>query len=159
MAKIKRSQIQSFLDVNPSGAASLKLLGSGVVSGKITYNPKTSEETYVHQDTASIAVESYAPTLAVEMTAQDDDDVFGFLDTLRRNRSTLSDAETDLVNVWMYEAGGPTAYPAERQPVSIQIDDFGGDGGTAAKINFTINFVGPATAGTFNANTNTFTAS
>lgn len=157
--KVKRSQVQTFLNTTPAASATYKLLGDGVVSGKINYNPKTSEETYVHEDTATIAVESYAPTLPVEMTAMNGDDVFEFIDNLRKTRAVLGDAETDIVNVWMYETGGPTAYPAEKQDVSIQIDDFGGDGGQAAKINFTINFVGTPVAGTFNASTSAFTPS
>jgi hypothetical protein len=76
---------------------------------------------------------------------------------LRQTRAVLTDAETDIVNVWMYEAGGPTAYPAERQPCSSSVEDFGGDGGTAVKINYTINYLGAATAGTFNATTSAFT--
>ena len=73
--------------------------------------------------------------------------------------AVLDDAETDIVNVWAYEAGGPTAYPAEKQNVSIQIDEFGGDGGSSVKINYTINFIGDPVPGTFNANTSAFTPS
>jgi hypothetical protein len=157
--KIKRSQVQSFLNTTPSTTATYKLIGDGVITGKINYNPKTNEETYIHQDTASISVESYAPTMPIEATAKNGDDVFEFIDALRKARAVLDDAETDIVNVWMYETGGPTAYPAEKQTVSIQIDDFGGDGGQAVKINYTINFVGTPVVGTFNATTSAFTAS
>lgn len=157
--KIKRSQIMTFLDVNPSGAASYKLLGDGVVAGKINMNPKTTEETYIHQDTASISVDSYAPVIPVQMTAKAGDDVFDFIDNLRVTRAVLSAAETYIVNVWAYEAGGPAAYPAERQKVAVQIDDFGGDGGKPAEINFTLNFVGDRIAGTFNTGTSAFTPS
>jgi hypothetical protein len=157
--KIKRSEIQTFLNTTPLAAATYALLGDGVVSGKISYNPKTSEETYINEDSATITLESYAPTLPVEMTAKFGDTVFDFVDNLRVTRAVLADAETDIVNVWAYEAGGPTAYPAEKQNVSIQINDFGGDGGQAAKINYTINFVGDPVVGTFNVNTKVFTPS
>jgi hypothetical protein len=156
--KIKRSEIQTFLDVEP-GDETYELLGDGVVSGKISFNPKTSEETYINADSATITLESYAPTLPVEQTAKSGDPVFDYIDSLRIARAVLADAETTIVNVWAYEAGGPTAYPAEQQAVSIQIDDFGGDGGQAAKINFTINFIGDPIPGTFNASDNSFTAS
>jgi hypothetical protein len=157
--KVKRSQFQTFLNTTPLSTATYKLIGSGVSSSKINYNPKTSEETYVSDDTASISVENYAPVMPVEMTALNGDDAFEFVDALRKTRAVLSAAETDIVNVWMYETGGPTAYPAEKQPVCIQIDDFGGDGGVAVKINYTINFVGAPTTGTFNATTKAFTSS
>lgn len=159
MAKIKRSEVMTFMDITPSSTATYKLIGDGVTSGAIGYNPKTTEETYIHEDSATITVESYAPTMPVEAVAVSGDSVFDFIDGLRVARATLDDAETTIVNVWAYESGGPTAYPAEKQDVSIQIDEFGGDGGTAVKINYTINFVGDPVVGTFNANTSVFTES
>lgn len=157
--KIKRSEIQTFLDITPLSTATYRLLGDGVVSGKIAYNPKTSEETYINADSATITLESYAPTLPVEQTAKFGDEVFDFIDALRVARAVLADAETTICNVWIYEGGGPTAYPAEKQSVSIQIDDFGGEGGQAAKINFTLNFIGDPVVGTFNSSTKVFTPS
>lgn len=159
MAKIKRSQVMTFMNTTPEGAATYALIGNGVTAGAIAYNPKVEEETYIHQDSATITVESYAPKFPVESIAVSDDPVFEFIDSLRISRAILGDAETDIVNVWAYEAGGPTAYPAEKQTVSIQIDEFGGDGGSSTKINYTINFIGDPIAGTFNTNTKVFTAS
>ena len=159
MAKIKRSEVMTFINTTPLAAATYKLVGDGVTAGSIGYNPKTTEETYIHQDSASISVDSYAPNLPVEATAVSGDDVFEFIDGLRIARAVLDAAETDIVNVWAYESGGPTAYPAEKQAVSIQIDEFGGDGGAAVKINYTINFIGDPIPGTFNANTSAFTPS
>lgn len=159
MAKIKRSEVMTFMDITPSSTATYKLIGDGVTSGAIGYNPKTTEETYIHEDSATITVESYAPTMPVEAVAVSGDSVFDFIDGLRVARATLDDAETTIVNVWAYESGGPTAYPAEEQKVSIQIDEFGGDGGTAVKISYTINFIGDPVAGTFNSSTSAFTAS
>ena len=159
MAKIKRSEVMTFMNTTPLAAATYKLIGDGVTTGAIEYNPKTTEETYIHEDSATISVESYAPSLPVEAIAVSGDDVFEFIDALRVARAVLDDAETDIVNVWAYESGGPTAYPAEKQNVSIQIDEFGGDGGQSVKINYTINFIGDPVPGTFNANTSAFTPS
>lgn len=154
--KIKRSLIQTFIDIDPSNE-DYELLGEGVVAGKINYNPKTSEETYISEDTANISVESYAPTMPIEMTCVAGDAVFEFIDQLRKTQAVLGDAETTIVNVWMYEDGGPDAYPAEQREVSIQVDDFGGEGGESSKLNFTINFIDDPVTGTFNAGTSVFT--
>ena len=159
MAKIKRSEVMTFMNTTPLAAATYKLIGDGVTTGAIEYNPKTTEETYIHEDSATISVESYAPSLPVEAIAVSGDEVFEFIDALRVARAVLDDAETAIVNVWAYESGGPTAYPAEKQNVSIQIDEFGGDGGQSVKINYTINFIGDPVPGTFNANTSAFTPS
>ncbi len=157
MAKIKRSQLMTFMNTTPSAAATYSLIGDGVTGGSISYNPQVEEETYIHQDSATITVESYSPKLSLEASAVAGDAVFDFIDALRVARAVLTDAQTDIVNVWAYESGGPTAYPAEKQNVSIQIDEFGGEGGSSVKINYTINFIGDPIPGTFNASTKAFT--
>jgi hypothetical protein len=156
MAKIKRSTILTYIDVTPD-TEDYALLGVGVITGTINYNPKVLTETNIHEDAASISVESYAPTMPLEITANDADDAFNFLDGLRVARAVLSAAETTIVNVWNYESGGPTAAPAEQQAVSIQVDSFGGEGGTPVKLNVTINYVGDPVPGTFNTSTAAFT--
>ena len=157
MTKIKRSQLMTFMNTTPSAAATYSLIGDGVTGGSISYNPQVEEETYIHQDSATITVESYSPKLSLEASAVAGDAVFDFIDALRVARAVLTDAQTDIVNVWAYESGGPTAYPAEKQNVSIQIDEFGGEGGSSVKINYTINFIGDPIPGTFNASTKAFT--
>lgn len=159
MAKIKRSQVQSFLQTASSPSIVLSLIGSGVTTGTINYNPETSNETYIHEDGATIDVERYAPNLPVEASCVNGDAVFEYIDNLRKTRATLNDARTYLVNVWMYETPTSTdKYPAERQEVSIQIDSFGGDGGVATKINYTINFIGDPVLGKYDVSDGTFTA-
>lgn len=160
MAKIKRSQVATY--VNATGAATssgtvYSLLGVGVPSSTPSMNPKTTEETYIHQDTANISVDSYAPTMPVEMTAYTDDAVFVWLDGIRVNRKVLSDAESSIVEVRFYQTSGSGAYPATKQAVSVQIDDgLGGDGGSPAKVNFTFNYMGDPVQGSFNPTTKVF---
>ncbi len=155
--KVKRSEIKTFMNTTPATTATYKLIGDGVTTGKINYNPKTTDETYITDDSATISIDSYAPTMPIEATAKNGDDVFEYVDGLRKARAVLADAETDIVNVWLYETATLGEYPAEKQSCSVQIDDFGGDGGTAAKINYTINFMGGAVLGTFNPTSKAFT--
>jgi hypothetical protein len=157
--KVKRSLIKSFLNTGTILSPTWSLLADGVVAGKINYAPKTTEETYIDQDTASISVDSYAPNLPIEATAKAGDTVYDYIDALRKARGVLADAETEIVNVWLYRTPANGYYLAEKQNVSIQVDDFGGEGGVPAKINYTINFVGDPTLGIFKpAATATFAA-
>lgn len=150
MAKIRRSQFKTFMNTGTQEDPTWSLVGDGVTTGSIEYNPKTEEETYIHEDSATISVQSYAPTMPVEATAVKGDDVFTFIDGLRKSRAVLSLAEAEVVNVWLYKEAYGGYYPAERQGVSLQVDEFGGDGGTAAKLNYTINFVGEPVIGRYN---------
>lgn len=155
--KIKRSKVATFLNTGGSSEATWSLVGNGVTSMTISYNPQTSDETYIHQDSGTTDVESYKPTSAVPMTAYKGDPVFDFVDGLRKKRAVLGDARTEVCIVYLYETETTGAYPAEKNTCSIQIDDFGGDGGSSAVINFTINFIGDPIIGTFNPSTKSFT--
>lgn len=156
MAKVKRSEVATYMDITP-GTEDYELIGVGVVAGEIAYNPNVVTETYIHQDSANMEVEGYAPSMPVECTAVVGDNVFDFVDALRISRAILGDAETSIVNVWLYKTPTLDAYPAEQQPVSISIDSFGGDGGAATKINYTINYRGDPVEGMFDVVLGTFT--
>lgn len=158
MPKVKRSEFRTFLNTGTTATPVWSLLGDGITSAAINYNPQTTEEVYIHQDSGTTEIESYRPTMPVEAKAVSGDDAFDYIDNLRKSRAVLDDAKSEIVNVWLYEAPVSGAYPAERQPVSVQIDDFGGEGGQTAVINFTINYLGDPTPGTFNPTTGTFTA-
>ena len=149
MGKVKRSQVQTLLNTGTLVAPVWTIIGPGVTSGKISYNPKTTDETYIHEDSATITVDSYAPNMPIEAIAINGDGVFEFLDAYRKGRNVLEDCETEIVNVWLYKYNNIGYYYAEKQSVSIQMDDFGGDGGAAAKLNYTINFLGDPVAGFF----------
>lgn len=157
MAKVKRSEFRAFLDTTPSASPTWSLIGPGVTTGALNYNPETTVETYIHEDTATITLERYAPTFPLEAQCINTDAIFEFIDNLRRTRAVGSAAETDMLLVYLYETPvSSDQYPAELQPVSIQIDSFGGDGGVTNRINFTINFRGAATTGLYDVSAGTF---
>lgn len=156
--KVKRSKFATFLNTGTGSTETWSLVGDGVTSMTISYNPQTSDETYIHQDSGTTDVESYKPTSAVPMTAMQGDPVFDFADNLRRKRAVLDEARTSVCLVYLYDEVSGGAYPAEKNTCSIQIDDFGGEGGGSNVINFTINFVGDSVSGTFDPSTKTFTA-
>jgi hypothetical protein len=159
--KVKRSQIALFMNTTPSAtAASYDRVGDGVTTATMNYNPNTVTEQYIHQDSANTFVESYAPTFPLEQTCVAGDDVFDFIDGLRQGVAVLDAAETDVVEVRLYETPDTagTSYPATKWNVSVSIDTFGGDGGTSGRINYTLNTIGDPVQGDFNTSTLAFTA-
>lgn len=157
VATVKRSQFKTLLNTGTTGSPTWSLIGDGVTTGKINYNPQTSEEIYIHEDSGTTEVEGYKPTMPIEATAKKGDAAFDFIDTMRKARAVLADAHAEIVNVWLYETPAGGEYPAERQGVSVQVDDFGGDGGASAKLNYTLNYMGDPVEGTFNPTTGVFT--
>lgn len=156
--KVKRSKLAIFLDTSGGEeTAEWALIGNGVTEQTIAYNPTTSDEVYIHQDSGTVDVESYKPNIPTPMTAIKGDPVFDYVDGLRKTRAIGADARTKICIVYLYETETTGAYPAEQNECSIQIDDFGGAGGKSATINFTINLIGDAVVGTFNPTTKSFT--
>lgn len=158
ITKVKRSKFMTFLNVQPGSTAKYALIGEGVTTGEIGYNAQTEEEIYIHQDSGVTDITAYKPTMPVEATATQGDEVFDFVDKLRMDRAVLGDAITDIVNVWLYQAEQSGSWPAEKQTVAVSIDSFGGEGGKPAKIKYTLNYQGDPVKGKFNPTTKTFEA-
>ena len=157
MAKIKRSEFATYINTTPASTATYVLLGEGITDAGISYNPDILDEVYIHEDNATKEVQSYAPEMGLDMSADVDDDAFVYLDGLRIARATLGAAETDIVNVWLYETPSGDSYAAEKQDVSVSFEDFGGEGGTAAKLTCTLNYRGDPVDGDFDVVLKAFT--
>lgn len=155
--KIRRSKIAIFLNTGTSGTETWSLIGDGVTEQTISYNPNVSEETYVHQDSATSDVESYKLNIPTPMTAISGDPVFEYVDDIRIKRKVLADARTQCLIVYLYKTETSGKYPAEKNECSVSVEDFGGAGGEAAKINFTLNLIGDPVAGQFDPSSKTFT--
>ena len=153
---IKRSQYATFLRTG-TGPDVWSLIGSGVVAGTVNMNPDVTTETYVHEDGATTTIDHYAPVMPIEQTAIEGNPVFDFVNNLYKTRAVGSAAETYILQVELYKSPVSTdQYPAKKQKVSIQIDSFGGDGGKAPKINYTINYIGDPVAGLYDVSAGSF---
>ena len=145
--KVKRSDFASFLNVGTKDSLKWARMGKGITSQQIAYNPQTTRETFIDEDSATTSVDSYAPTMNTPQTAYAGDPVFDFVDDLRQRRAVGADCEAEMLLVYIYDGEG-SVYAAEKQKIAIQVDDFGGDGGASNVINYTLNFVGESEKGT-----------
>ena len=124
----------------------------------ISYNAQTSTEQFIHQDTANTELTGYQPSAPVTAQVVKGDAAFEFINGLRKKLPIGSDAHTDIVMTDIFEGATGGAYPATRQPVSIQIDNYGGAASDPLAIGYTINWRGEGVEGTFNPDTRAFTA-
>lgn len=154
----KRSAFLLFLNTTPKGeAATYGLVGDGVTELSISYNPQTVTNQYIHQDTATTDLTGYQPNAPVTAQVVKGDIAFEFINEMRKSLPIGSDAHTDIVLIDVFDEPTGGAYPATRQPVSIQIDSYGGAATDPLSIGYTINWRGTGTNGTFNKETKTFT--
>lgn len=161
MEKIKRPSIAHFLDTSASAQyadAEWSRLGHNVSSAATEYNPQSETSQDIVSDTASTDLTGYQPTMPVEQQCTKGDAVFEFVNDIRRRRATLGDSYTWLLNVDTWDTTNQSGN-AEVQRVSVQIDNYGGDGGASPTIGYTLNYVGDAIPGsvTITDGTPTFT--
>lgn len=153
----KRSAFLLFINTKPKEKASYALVGDGVTELSISYNPQTNTEQYIHQDTANTELTGYQPNAPVTAQVVKDDAAFEFINEMRKKLPIGSDAHTDIVMVDVFDQGEGTSYPATKQPVSIQIDSYGGAASDPLSIGYTINWRGEGTAGMFDTESLEFT--
>ena len=153
----KRSAFLLFINTKPdSSAGNYALVGDGVTELSIAYNPQTSTEQYIHQDTANTELTGYQPNAPVSAQVVKGDPAFEFINNMRKKLPIGSDAHTDIVMVDVYETSSSGSFPASKQPVSIQIDSYGGAAADPLSIGYTINWRGQGTQGLFDPDTGTF---
>lgn len=148
MRKVKRSEFATFLNTTPASTETWSRMGKGITGQTLAYNPTVNTNQFIDEDSGTSELEAYAPNIPTPQNAIVGDAVFDYVDSLRKTRALGSDAETDLLMVYIYDKDADDAYTAEKQRVVISIDDFGGDGGNPVVINYTVNFVGDAEMGT-----------
>ena len=129
-AKINRSKFAMYINTTPTTTATYKLVGTGFTTAMINYNPEVVKEAYINQDSNSSVIEKYSPEIPLEGKFITGNDAQDYLETKRRARSTGSNAETDVLFVYLWTTPSNTDnYVCEKQPVAIAFDKFGGDAG------------------------------
>jgi len=158
--KVKRSSIWHYLNTGTLTSPTWSRLGYAVTTGAIEYNPETEETADITMDNKVTEIVSYKRSLPLEGTVYPGDPAFDFIDNIRINMGVLNDAKSEMVNVWAYKApsGTPSTWPAEKVPVNIAIESFGGEGAADAKIKYTIYDAGDPILGKFDPSGKTFTA-
>ena len=156
----KRSAFMLFLDTSEtSGTEKYEQVGNGVTELTVSYNPQTTTEQYINQDSANTEITGYQPNAPVTAQVVKEDPAFKHINTIRKKLPTMSGAYSNIVMVDVFETAAEGKYPATKQPVSIQIDSWGGAAADPLSISYTLNWRGSGVDGTFDPKTKTFTES
>lgn len=155
---MSRADFVTFVNTGTTEAPVWKLVGDGVTTATVNMNPQTEEKTYIHQRSGTTVLESYRPSFPLEFECVPGDDAYDFIEPFYLERRVLAAAHAEILNVYLHrEVGTDTGiFKAERQPVTIQVDDFGGEGGASNKLNVTFSYRGDPTIGEFDTADNSF---
>lgn len=152
--KIQRLMAGHYLDVSGDLSEDYAWINLGVTDLTIDMGPVSDSETYIGEKSATTMTSGYEPTAPVTAKAYKGDEVFEYVNDIRRYRKVGPDSITYLVNVDVYEDG---TVDAERQRVNVQIDSYGGEGGGDLEIGYTLNYVGDPDVGKWDAAGKKFT--
>lgn len=157
--QVQRLEMAHFLNTTPSASTpEWNQIGEGHAALSTTYNGETETQQWINQRTGSTYLKNYAPTIDTSQVAYVGDPVFDFVDDLSFKLAVGSDAETEYLEVRIYNAAdGETTYPARKFRVSIVITSEGDAATDPLSREYTINFMGDPEIGTFDPTTKTFT--
>lgn len=146
---IKRTEIIAYLNTTPNEKTeTLAVVGNGMISGSYSYDANETSETYIVNDNATVTIDSYAVSLDGEMKCIYGDEVFDYINSLRRKLATGTDAETKVLLIDKYDVDTEGNFKAQKFNCSISISSYGGDGGQTPTIAFKINVNGDPINGT-----------
>lgn len=125
--KIKRSAYASYLNTGTKTTPVFERMGQGISEMNLEYNPEEEEEKYIHQDSATHMITGYAPASDVDQKCHKNEPIFEYIDAKRRARAIESEAETQILDVFIYDKKAEGVYGAELNDAIVVINSFSGD--------------------------------
>lgn len=147
---IMRYESINFLNTTPGTpeTPTWALMNKGIESASVAYNSETDEKHYIADKTATKTVNSMTKELDVTQYAYLEDPTFEYIDDLFFNEAIGNDANTQILQVFLYKIDGVTAIPAKMSDVTIELGEHGGDGGAQLELAYNVLFTGDAVKGT-----------
>lgn len=154
---IKRAELRSFMELNPSGSAlTYFLIGEGFTNLAESKNAQEYSRQYIHEYTERTDVVGYAPSLAYSVDAHTNNPVIKKIMEVTDKELTGSDAVVPVVAVNTFEEVETGKCKAYKRNYSI-IPDGKGDGTDALVYTGTMHAVGDPVEGAFDLEEKTFT--
>lgn len=158
---VMRDEFQSYMNVTPKGETEkYELIGEGFDELTESLNPQTKENARIHQKNKSSSVIGYAPEFSFTAENFIGDPVTEYIAQVGRDRLTGSEAETDIINVCLFQVGKTEGtYRADKQNIAIKVDQVnGGAGVEAMPLTGAFLYKGDPIKGSWNPTTKKFTA-
>jgi hypothetical protein len=158
---IKRSQLAEYLNTTPVGTSKTwSRIGFGVEGKSGDYNPEIDERQFIDEDSPNSSIRRYAYSSEFDINAATDSPVFEYLDTLRVSRAIYADAETEYLEVRLYQPvdGKKNTFSATLLNVAIAVNSIGDAAEDPLTLSATVSGRGDPIEGEFNYETSTFTA-
>lgn len=156
MPKIERKLFATYIEAQVT-TPTYVLLGTDLEELNIEMNANVVRTANILGQ-SSISIDKYEKQASVEpFKADSGDDLYKWLKEIIDGDLTLSELETNIVNVDLFGTAAEGAYPAIKETCIVEITSYGGNT-EGFQIPFNIHLTGVKTKGTFNPTTKAFTA-
>lgn len=146
---VKRPQIITFLNTTPKGTSETwSLVGNYTTEGAWSYEVEETSETYIVDDNATTTIDGYNVSFDTEMKCAKGDAMYDFINGLRYNLATGTDAESKVLLIDKYDEVSSGTFKAQVFNCSVSISEYGGAGGETPTISYKINCNGNPKKGT-----------
>ena len=145
--KVTRDQIASYLNVTPSAnSEDWKIIGVGITDYGQSYNPQVETEKWIIHKNATSTLESFQIQGAVSQKCYFGDDVYDFVNDLRRKASVGSKVNTQVLDIDLYDEVSSGNYSATKYDCAVVVTSYAT--GENPIIEYTIYYNGDPKVGT-----------
>lgn len=123
--KITRDQVVTYLNTTPSGTSETwALLGQGITSYGIEYNPQVTTEKFIINKNATSSLDSYQMQGDVSQKIYKGDPCFEYVNDLRRSLELGAEVETQVLDIDTYDTDTKGNYKATKSNCMIAITKY-----------------------------------
>ena len=145
-SKVTRDQIASYLNVAPNGEdEKWAIIGVGITDYGQSYNPQVETEKWIIHKNATSSLESFQIQGDVSQKCYFGDEVYDFVNDLRRNAKVGSKVNTQVLDIDLYDAEGNT-YKATKYDCAVVVTSYAT--GETPVIEYSIYYNGDPKVGT-----------
>lgn len=143
--KITREQVVSYLNTTPSTTATWGLIGVGITSYGLAFNPQVTTEKWIINKNATSSLDSYQIQGEVSQKCYKGDPIFEFVNELRRTAGVGAKAETEILDIDTYDEITTNNYKATKYACTIAVTNYMSE---EAVIEYSIYYNGDPAIGT-----------
>lgn len=110
MEKVTREQVGSYLNIGTKQSPSFKIIGVGITSYGIAYNPQVTTEKWIINKNATSSLDSYQLQGDISQKCYKGDPIFDYINGLRRSGAIGSAVETEVLDVDYFDDNKATKY-------------------------------------------------
>lgn len=125
--KLKRSLLAHCLNIGTTESQTWERMGKGISEMAMSYNPEEESVKYIHEDSSTNELTGYNVTSDVTQKCYKGEAIFEYIDEKRKARAIGGDAETQMLDIYMYDELGEGVYSAEMSQVTVVISEFSGE--------------------------------